>query len=139
MICVRREIRSKASLLILILFMLLLSFSISSFGAEPEVVRGVSKKEVTGRINGLGEDFVSLVLGRKNSKIYALSFLFDSSTEIIKPDNIERFNIGELVNIEYEEVIHYKKEPQEVTRRATKIRFIETEHLESKNDQRTFD
>ena len=108
---------------------LLLSLGVDVY--TQDCVDGVTieTQEITGKVNALRPDFLSVVYDQKGNSLYTFSFLIDEATEIEgKPYIIDNLDRGDRIRVEYDQTTECRAGKNRLKQRtAKKIKLITQE------------
>lgn len=118
----------------IILMMIISIFIISGMSRadeEKKSKRVVARnlKEIQGEVAGISQDSIAIVYNRNEAtgEEYEMSFPVDKGVSIAHKRNIKEIAVGDIVNVQYEEVTEkyddQEKEP-EINRKAAVITFL---------------
>ena len=119
--------REKAYCAFLAIGFCVLSFIPIVWSQDQQTASLVYNGTVSGRVNGISQDLLSLVYGRDENDPNALDFIINNDTRVTNKSDIASLAIGDFVVIEYRQVTSYPdpSQPAAVERTAKNITFVD--------------
>lgn len=105
---------------------LLISFCFSFSGYAQPARSSVTAKVVEGEISGMGKDYIAIVYKKEAEKgaEYEILLPLDDEVKLVHKKNLKELNIGDRVNIEFDEIKEANDSKEKVTFKSKKLSFV---------------
>lgn len=112
--------------IIIILTVLIFCISTITFAQEQKKITSRKMKGINGEVSGINKDFISIVYHRDEVTGVEKEIMFPISKTVIveHKQNISQINVGDLVDVEFEEVSEEGKDGVKIKLEVKVIRFV---------------
>ena len=108
--------------------LLLVCFSNTGFAQKEPVKTSSEMKEVQGRVSNFSREYITITYEEDREKGIENEIMLpvEDNIRVVHKKSLEEIKIGDIVNVQYEQITEEYEEGQKRKRKAKVIKFIRT-------------
>jgi hypothetical protein len=91
---------------------------------DPNIIEEVKMKKMTGEVDGISRNFISILYGQDEKTSYAMAFDIDKNVKIENKTDLKQINVGNTVTVTYQEKTEKPKDDKDGKKIKVKNRTV---------------
>jgi hypothetical protein len=91
---------------------------------DPNIIKEVMMKKMKGEVQGISQNFISILYGQDEKTSYEMAFDIDKDVTIENKADLKQINVGNIVIVTYEEATEKPKDDKEGKKIKVKNRTV---------------
>jgi hypothetical protein len=91
---------------------------------DPDIIKEVTMKKMTGEVEGISQNFISILYSQDKKASYEMAFSIDKDVKIENKADLKEISVGNIVIVTYQETTEKPKDDKDGKKIKVKNRIV---------------